>query len=145
MQVEAQSTAEVEADSVPLSTDSTTEPDLVLDLRAHFESEEDMLQYIAGFWEADGGMVMTNGSLRLFFHQSNKAFLESLKAEYGASGVYQQLPENDGTVEWGKYSNGELPQRLRYDNSDAIRVLNTFAPYVVSKLLSGRGVANFAC
>ena len=29
---------------------------------------------------------------------------------------------------------GELGQRLRYDNADAIRVLNTFAPYVVSKL-----------
>lgn len=105
-----------------------------LDLRAQFKSEEDMLQYIAGFWEADGGMVMMNGSLRLYFHQSNRVFLKALKAEYGASGVYCELPENDGTVEWGKYSNGELPQRLRYDNADAIRVLNTFAPYVVSKL-----------
>ena len=106
--VQAQSTAEVEADFVPLSTDTTTEPEPVLDLRAHFGSKEDMLQYIAGFWEADGGMVMMNGSLRLYFHQSNKAFLESLQAEYGASGVYYELPKTDGTVEWGRYSNGEL-------------------------------------
>lgn len=119
---------------MPLSTDKTIEPGPVLVLREHFESRENMLRYIAGFWEADGGMVMMNGSLRLYFYQSNKVFLESVKAEYGAFGVYYELPANESVVEWGKYSNGELSQVLRYNNADAIRVLDTFAPYVVSKL-----------